>query len=140
VVIPLVQIGKLVKEHRVTLRVAVTDGPLAMMTNSQLIERAILNDDEQAAVAGSIVAQQLKVRWRSRHILEPSKGQLHPLQWLPPAVLDRVQKCVGERLRYQRSSQISVLIIAMSAPAPAAATPLRNDSFLDTREKKLVSF
>jgi hypothetical protein len=105
--------------------------------NRELIDRAVLHDEEDAGETAAVFARQLKPGWRSRCVLKPTKCHLRPPQRTPPALFNRVEECVGERLRYQRSSQIKVLITAMSAPAPAAATPLRNDSFFETREKKL---
>lgn len=123
-----------------TTRVVLRRRAATRMPHRHLIHGSVLQNQEHAAVARPIIAEQLQPRRRPSNILEPAKRQLHPLQRPPPALLDRVQKCVRDRLRDQLSSQIKVEITAINAPAPAAATPLRNDSFLATRTKKPVSF
>jgi len=128
------------KEIRATPRVVLCRTFARAVAHRELIDRAVLYNDEDAAEAATVLAQQLKPWWRSRRILEPAKRHLRPLQRTPSALFNCIEKSVRNRLRDQLSSQINVLIIAMSAPAPAAATPLRNDSFLATREKKPVSF
>ena len=129
------------KQVRVTSRIVVPCSTfVSAVPNRDLVDRTVLHDDKDAAKPATVFAQQLKPRWRPRRILEPPKRHLRPLQRTPPALFDRVEKCVRDRLRDQLSSQINVLIIAISAPAPAAATPLRNDSFLATRERKPVIF
>jgi hypothetical protein len=128
------------KQVRVTTRVVLSCTTAARVPHGQLVHRPILQDHEHAAVARPVIRQQRQPRRGPRRILEPPKRHLRTLQRPPPTPLDRIQERVGNRLRDQLSSQINVLIIAINAPAPAAATPLRNDSFLATREKKPVSF
>jgi hypothetical protein len=132
----------LIEELRATIcfRVMNVLPRASRVTNRELVQWTIPDDDEDAAVAILFVANKLEPRRRTGNILKPLKGQLDVPKLAPTASLDGVEECISQRVCDQLSPQTSVLITAMTAPAPAAAIPLRKDSFFETCVKKLVSF
>lgn len=132
----------LVEEVRATIVVCISVVMLLVtrVPDRELVQRAIPDDEEEAAIAISSIVHELKVRWRTRHLLEPSKRKLDLLNRMPATALDGVEESVREGVCDQFSPHTREEITAISVPAPAAAMPFRKDSFLETSVKKLVSF
>jgi hypothetical protein len=133
----------LIEELRATTVVRVSTVVLLLVprvADRELVQGAVPDDQEDTAVAVAFVIDELETGWRTRCVLKPSKRKLDLLYRMPATALDGVEESVRYRVGNQVSPQTSEEITAMSVPAPAAAMPLRKDSFLETSVKKLVSF
>ena len=137
-----VPIRVLIEELRATtgVRVSTVMQLVTRVADRELVQRSVPDDEEDTAVAVAFVIDELKARWRTRYVLEPTKRELDLFYRMPATALDGVEESVRNRVGNQGSPQTSEEITAMSVPAPAAAMPLRKDSFLETSVKKLVSF
>jgi hypothetical protein len=105
-----------------------------------LVESAVVDDQEDTAIAALVQAHEFETWRRPSDALEPAKGGTCLFYWSPPAALDGVEKSIRKGVCDQLSPQIRLLMTAMKVPAPAAATPLRKDSFFETRTMNVVIF
>jgi hypothetical protein len=137
-----VPIRVFVVELRATTGVGVSIVMLLVtrMADRELVQGAVPDDEEDTAVAVAFVIDELEAGWRTRRVLEPTKRKLDLFYRMPATTLDGVEEGVREGVCDQLSPQIRLLMTAMNVPAPAAATPLRKDSFFETRTMNVVSF
>lgn len=69
----------LIDELQATILVRTLPVVRMRMAKRELVEGAIADDDEDAAVAVTFVAHKLKPGWRARYVFEPTKRQLNLL-------------------------------------------------------------
>ncbi len=138
----IVPIRVLLVELRATTVVCVSVVVLlvARVPDRELVQRAVPDDEEEPAESVSSVVHELKIGRRPRHLLKPTKRELDLLYRMPAATLHGVEESVSQSVCDQLSPQIRLLMTAMKVPAPAAATPLRKDSFFETRTMNVVNF
>jgi hypothetical protein len=137
-----VPIRVLIEELRATTVVRVSTVMLLVtrVADRELVQGAVPDDEEDAAVAVAFVIDELEAGWRACHFLEPTKRKLDLFDRMPATALHGVEESVRDGVCDQLSPQIRLLMTAMKVPAPAAATPLRKDSFFETRTMNVVSF